>query len=89
MDRARDILRSIYGDVDRNNVKSLKVVLVDPTNETQKIVKADLGKDDILSNAFIRKVLLDGFDTPLKECDSEIRADIRDKMKAMVNVEAV
>lgn len=86
-DRARDLLSNFYGSLDRGNKKSLKVVLYDPENETHKTVPVNLKDDNILQNAFIRKVLLSGFSDPLKECDGVFREDLLEEMIGLVNVE--
>ncbi|NIZ09707.1 hypothetical protein [Pseudooceanicola sp. HF7] len=83
LDRAKDFITSFYSGFDRSGIKSLKVIVYDPENDTNKTIPVNLNDDNILQNAFIKKIKLTGFDTPLKDCDATIREDILTKMKGV------
>ncbi|KIQ70944.1 hypothetical protein Wenmar_00319 [Wenxinia marina DSM 24838] len=81
--KAKNILQRIWDDEDRA-VKSFKVLVGDPENESTKTVDVDLQSNSILENAFIKKTLLSGFKTPLRQCEDAFRADVFVKIRDLV-----
>lgn len=86
-DRARDFITGYWSSFDRRGKKSIRIVIYDAENESQKTIGIDPKQESVLENAFIKKERLTGFKVPLKECDVSVRDDVVAKMKELVHVE--
>ena len=84
-DRAKNFVLNYWNGFDRDGSKKLRVVLHDPENDTTKRVPIDLRNDDILQNAFIKKVRFLDFSPELKDCDEEVRDDLVQRMRGVAD----
>lgn len=77
---AKEILRTVLPkDLTMLN-RSIKVTIED-NNDRLKTIAIDPSKNNVLSNVFIPQAHFSGFNKPLKNCESNLRVDLLEKMK--------